>query len=398
MTSLIENQTVVTKATDKSSSVDEARPSTFSKSAFLMVNSLETGGTERQFVKITRALRARQVPLHLGCIKKEGAFIADAGDAEEFRLGGSLYGLQSIRTRWRLARHLRRQGIAVAHSFDFYTNLTMIPAARMACIPVVIGSHRQIGDLLTPTQFRVQLAAFRICDRVVCNSQAAADRLRQAGLPERKIAVIGNALSLAAFVDTAPALPRIEGILRVGMIARMNAAYKNHRGFLQAAARLKAKFPSVEFVLAGDGPLRPELERQASALGIANGVQFLGDRRDIKAILASLDVSVVPSTSESLSNVMLESMAAGVPVVANSVGGNIELGGNGRAVLIPAAEDERGLEDGIERLLQDGALRSALAIDARAFVEANFSTEQICQQYEDLFAEAFRENNEHAAF
>jgi L-malate glycosyltransferase len=393
MTLLIENQTAVTKAIG-AQRVDEVRPATFSKSAFLMVNSLETGGTERQFIEITRALRAHQVPLYLGCIKKEGAFIGDAGDAEEFTLGGSLYGLQSIRTRWRLARHLRRLGVAVAHSFDFYTNLTMIPAAHLARIPVVIGSHRQIGDLLTPAQFRVQLAAFRICDRVVCNSQAAADRLVQAGLPERKIAVIGNALPTEAFAETVPALPRIEGILRVGMIARMNAAYKNHRGFLQAAGRLSARFPHIDFVLVGDGPLRPELERQASDLGIANRVQFLGDRRDITAVLASLDISVVPSSSESLSNVMLESMAAGVPVVANSVGGNTELGGNGRAILIPA-EDELSLEEGIERLLQNKALRSALAINAQAFVKSNFTTERICQQYEELYAETFREKNEH---
>ena len=61
-------------------------------------------------------------------------------------------------------------------------------------------------------------------------------------------------------------------------------------------------------------------------------VQFLGDRRDIAAVLASVDVSMVPSASESLSNVMLESMAAGVPVVATDVGGNRELAGDGRAV------------------------------------------------------------------
>src|SRR5258708_25692170 len=99
-----------------------------------------------------------------------------------------------MRSRWRLSRHLRRLDIAVAHSFDFYTNLTMIPAARLACIPAVIGSHRQIGDLLTPAQVSAQLAAFKMGDRVVCNSRAAAERFLQAGLPESKIAVLGDAL------------------------------------------------------------------------------------------------------------------------------------------------------------------------------------------------------------
>src|SRR5258708_15103258 len=145
-----------------------------------------------------------------------------------------------MRSRWRLSRHLRRLDIAFAHSFDFYTNLTMIPAARLACIPAVIGSHRQIGDLLTPAQFSAQLAAFNMCDRVVCNSRAAAERLLQAGLPERKIAVLGNALPAEAFAQVAPALPYVDGTMRVVMIARMLATYKNHRGFLRCTATYSA--------------------------------------------------------------------------------------------------------------------------------------------------------------
>src|SRR5260370_25034746 len=123
----------------------------------------------------------------------------------------------------------------------------MIPAARLARVAAVIGSPRQLGDLLPPAQVRAQLAAFRMCDRVVCNSQAAADRLCQAGLSERKVVVIGNALPLEAFAESPPALPRVEGRLRVGMIARMNAEYKNHRGFLRAAARLNQDDSHVEF-------------------------------------------------------------------------------------------------------------------------------------------------------
>jgi L-malate glycosyltransferase len=395
MTSLIEGQNAAAVAPEGISLPDRLAPAKLSAPVFLMVNSLETGGTERQFVEVARALRAAGVPINLGCIKKEGAFLRQAGEAEEFRLGGSLYGIESMRSRWRLARHLRRLRIAVAHSFDFYTNLTMIPAARLARIPVVIGSHRQIGDLLTAAQFRAQLTVLRMCDRVVCNSRAAAQRLREAGLPDEKIAVIGNALPVEAFAETARPLPHVAGTLRVGMIARMNAAYKNHRGFLRAAARLSARFPQVEFVLAGDGPLRAELERQAADAGIADRVLFLGDRPDSRHVLASMDVSVVPSTSESLSNVMLESMAAGVPVVATSVGGNIEIGTEGRALLVPAG-DAGMLEEGIARILENAALRADMACRARAFVQATFSADRICQQYEDLFVETLRTKRERA--
>ncbi len=228
-----------------------------------------------------------------------------------------------MQSRWELSRLLRRSKVHVAQAFDFYANLMLIPAAKLARVPVVIGSQRQLGDLLTPAQFRAQIAIFRWCDRIVCNSSAAADRLEKAGVPARKLVVIGNGLPPEIFARKAPALPRRDGILRVGMIARMNAVYKNQGRFLQAAARLTGKLSGVEFVLVGDGPLRADFERQAADLGLGSRVQFVGDRRDIPEILASLDVSVVPSTSESLSNVMLESMAAGVAVVATSVGGTV---------------------------------------------------------------------------
>ncbi len=353
---------------------------------FLMINSLETGGGERQFVELARSMRANHLQVHLGCLLKKGAFLEGLGELHHFGLGGSLYGLQSIRSRWRLMSRLRELDLEVAHAFDFYTNLTLVPAAKLARVPVVIGSHRQLGDLLSPAQFRTQLMIFRWCDRVVCNSRAAADRLLKAGLPGSKVVVIGNALPPEAFAETSPALARVSGILRVGMIARMNASYKNHDVFLGAAARLSRKLPNVEFLLVGDGPLRPELERKAAELGLQGRVQFLGDRRDIASVLASMDVSVVPSASESLSNVMLESMAAAVPVVATDVGGSSELASDGRGVLV-APNDEQALEIGLERVLADPELRSSMSRRAREFAQVNFSVERIREQYCSLYAE-----------
>jgi glycosyltransferase involved in cell wall biosynthesis len=358
---------------------------------FLMTNSLETGGTERQFVEVAKSLRGLGCDVQLGCIQRTGAFfdsgsLVEFGQIAEFRLGGSLFGVQSMRSRWRLKGSLRRSKIAVAHAFDFYTNLLLTPSAKLAGVPLVVGSHRQLGDLLSPAKFRAQLAAFRWCDRVVCNSRAAADRLLQAGVPADKLVVIGNGLPNEAFAPCAPALERREGVLRVGMIARMNADYKNQRGFLQAAARLAAKFPHVEFVLVGDGPLRPDLERQAADLGLGNRAVFLGDRRDVRAILASLDVSVVPSASESLSNAMLESMAAGVPVVATAVGGNCELGADGRAQLVRPHDDE-ALAAALESVLTSKELGLEISYRARQFTQDNFSIAKVRDQYCNLYSD-----------
>ena len=160
-----------------------------------MTNSFETGGSERQFVELARALHPEKYRVSLGCLQPKGALQSDVGPVQHFGLGGSLYRLQSMRTRYRLAAHLRQAEIAVAHAFDYYTNLTLIPAAKLAGTPVVIGSQRQLGDLLTLTQRRVQLAMFRWADCVICNSQAAAERLLQQGLRADQVVVIRNGLA-----------------------------------------------------------------------------------------------------------------------------------------------------------------------------------------------------------
>jgi glycosyltransferase involved in cell wall biosynthesis len=293
---------------------------------------------------------------------------------------------------------LRRQHIQIAHAFDFYTNLTLIPAARFARVPVVIGSQRQLGDLLTPRQFRAQAAAFRWCDAVICNSRAAADRLAADGLSREKLVVIGNALPAQAFAPVPAALPRkpvsgAPGCLRVGMVARMNARYKNHSGFLRIAKRISQHMPNVEFLLAGDGPLRSELEREAQELGIGERVVFLGDRRDIPAVMASLDVAVLTSDSESLSNVILEAMAAGLPAVAYNVGGNAELVGHElsheigeqqRGKLLSAG-DEEGFAAAVERLLSAPSMRAQLGQNARKFAADNFSLDNVRARYERCY-------------
>jgi L-malate glycosyltransferase len=351
---------------------------------FLMINSLETGGSERQFAALTRSLNPSLFEQHLGCIMEKGAFLDGLGPFSSFSLGGSLYGAKSFRNRIRLARQLRKNNIAVAHAFDFYTNLFLIPVARLAGVPVVLGSQRQIGDLLTSGQSRAQAMAFRLCDRVICNSQAAADHLLKQGIRRGKLVVIRNGLPPSAFADATPALAAIPGLLRVGMIARMNLRAKNHLALLKAAAGVVSKFPAVEFVLVGDGPLRSELEQEARSLGLGNHVRFLGDRRDVRAVLASLDLTVLPSSSESLSNSIIESMAAGVPVVANRVGGNAELIDDGRGVLVTEG-DESELATAIESLLRDEGLRKKLGQDAKAYAEANLTIEQMCRSHEELY-------------
>lgn len=356
---------------------------------FLMIDTFGTGGSERQFAVLAQNLDRSKFQLDLGCLSRQGSLADQLGEVSEYSMGGSLYGWQSLRARFNLSRHFRHNHVQVAHAFEFYTNLTLIPAARFAGVPVIIGSHRQLGDLMTAAQFRVQAAAFRWCDAVVCNSRAGAARLAAGGVARGKLAVIGNALPAAAFEATSPALPRPAGKVRVAMVARMNAHYKNHAGFLRIASEIHERMPAADFLFVGDGPLRPEIEQQAAALGLGERAIFLGERRDIPAVLASTDVAVLTSDSESLSNVILEAMAAGVPVVAYDVGGNSELLKTGsvndqRGALVPVG-NESEFAAAVLRFLSDAGLRTQLGGNARRFAEENFSLDRVRGRYEDLY-------------
>jgi len=356
-----------------------------------MVNTLERGGTERQFVTLATALAPGAFEVGLGCLSRRGEFLNQVPEIIEFSPGGSLYLGRSFSSRIALARHLRQRRVAVAHSFDFYTNLILIPAARLARVPVVIGSHRQLGDLQTWKQFHAQNLTFSLCDRVVCNSQAAADRLRRAGVRRCKLVVIPNGLSEKAFVEATPALPVTPGVTRIGMIARMNDPAKNHRTFLRVAARLAAKFGDLEFVLVGDGPLRPELENFAAQVGLSSRIRFLGDRHDIAAVLASLDITMLPSSSESLSNVILESMAAGVPVIAADVGGNPELLEEGKTGLIVPLDDDSFVR-AAEQWLLNQEQRKGCGQRAKA-ASSHYRLTAISNSYEQLYKSLLAEKS-----
>jgi len=352
---------------------------------FLMVNNFEIGGTERQFVTVATELTRLYKTVSCGCIARKGPLASQVSRVEEFPLGGSFYNPGALLNSYRLYRYLRRNRINIAHAFDFYTNVLMAPSARMARVPVVIGSHRQLGDLLSPAQFRVQMAAYRFCHCVVCNSKAAADVLVRAGLPQTKIAVIPNALSRELNTTPPPALSQDPSRIRIGVIARMNSWEKGHTTFIDAAGGMARNHPELEFVFAGDGPLRPQIEASASKAGITSQSRFLGDCRNVPAVLASLDLTVNPSRSESLSNSLVESMAMGVPVIAFPVGGNVELIHDGRTGLLAAGNDASSLAIAMERFVQDAAFRRECGQAARIYAWQTFGTDQVMQSYIALY-------------
>jgi glycosyltransferase involved in cell wall biosynthesis len=355
-----------------------------------MANTLAMGGTERHLSQLATSLNARKFRVELGCIRRQGSFAETLGakwDVAEFGLGGSFFNRAALKSARALARHLLVREVSVAHSFSFYSNLLMIPVARMARVPIVIGSHRQLGDLLTPLQFDSQNAVFRLCDRVVCNSRAAADRLTRCGLSPDKIAVIPNAVSPEIFsIGHARKRLPVARPLKVGMIGRMSVS-KDYALLLRAAARIRSRSFNIQFLLVGDGPQRPELESMTRTMGLIDQVTFLGERRDLGDVLAQLDISVLASSSESSPNAITESMAAGLPVVASQVGGIPELVSHGQNGFLIPIDDEVRLAASIESLAEDPKFRAWMGRNAYEFAHQRFRLGHVCGLYEQLYEE-----------
>jgi glycosyltransferase involved in cell wall biosynthesis len=162
------------------------------------------------------------------------------------------------------------------------------------------------------------------------------------------------------------------------------AAVKNYQLLLEAAARLPDALP-WRLILIGDGPERDRLQQTAGQLGIGARLSLLGHRDDIAALLGELDIFVLPSASEGMSNTLLEAMAARVAVVASDVGGNSEIIEAGRSGLLFAPGDAVAAAQAIRQLAGDAQLRERLAGAGAQRAMTTFSLPTMLSAYEDLY-------------
>src|SRR5262249_3399556 len=154
---------------------------------------------------------------------------------------------------------------------------------------------------------------------------------------------------------------------------------------VQAAAAVCRQRPEVGFVQFGEGPLRQTLERDIAAAGLTGRFVLAGFRTDLDAFIPHLDLLVLPSFTEGLPNVVLEAMAAAVPVVAPAVGGTPEVVADGRTGYLVPAGDAAALADRIGRVL-DAPDRRGMGLCGQERVRREFTFAAQAQEYQQLFA------------
>jgi L-malate glycosyltransferase len=361
------------------------------------------GGTERQFTYVTKGLDRSRFDVHVGCLSREGKLLKEIEalnvPISEYRIS-CLYGATTMRRQWQFAQSLRREGVRLVHAYGFYPNVFCVPPARLAGC-ATIASVRDTGVFTSQIKLKslAQKTACRMADRVIANSIAVRDWLTSLGMKEKQITVIPNGIIVPErTVTTDVPVRRQLGIPPnaplIAVVCRLNKN-KGVEYFLQAAVTVSRQFPEARFLIVGgsyfDASYQPSLERFATELGLKDRVMLTGERSDIPKLLQEVDLSVLPSLSEGLSNSLLEAMAARVPVVATNVGGNPEVVLDGRTGLLVPPRDPDALANAMSRILQSPETAKKFGDAGYDRVKSQFSLEATLRRTEDLYMSVLEE-------
>jgi glycosyltransferase involved in cell wall biosynthesis len=351
-----------------------------------VVHGLRVGGAERILLSVLAGVDRDRFDSLIVCMDELGELTAEARilGFEPIVLGRS--GRRDVGVAVRLARLFSRERVSIAQGWLPLPAAAARTAAVLARVPVRIYYEAQ--TVPTPDPRRARRNAFverllaPVTDAYLANSEAVAAVLRDdLQLDAAKIHVIPNGIAVPEPMD-ADERTRLRGEFGaepgdrlVAMVARLDPRYKDHVTFLRAVALLAAEGRTVRAAVVGDGPGRPDIERVATALGIADRVVFAGSRDDAPRLHEAFDVSVLLSYSEGFSNVVLEAMAAGTPLVATGIPPNREAVDNGVHGLLVPPRDEPAAAAAIGRLLDDRGFAARLGAAARARASARYSLE-----------------------
>jgi L-malate glycosyltransferase len=356
---------------------------------------MDVGGTEMNAVRTAERLDRSQFDLKVASLHPAGPLLQRYHELGipviNFPIK-SLYGPSAVVQGLRMYRFLRREQVDILHCHDLYANLFGAPWGRLARVPVVITSRRWLHPTRNQKLEVANRHVYRLAHRVLGNSPAVARRLHDLdGVPNDRILYVSNFVDDNAFralpAETIAALRAEFGIpgdaLVFGCVARL-AAIKDHRTLLQALAILSPKWPQLHLLLIGDGERRSDLEQLATSLSITDQVHFAGTRPNDPNLHQLFDISVLASLSEGFPNSLVEAMAAGRPVVATGVGGNVDAVRAETGLLVPPS-DPAAFAAAIDQLLRHPDLRSQMGAAARRVARADYHAQAVIPRLEDIY-------------
>ena len=295
----------------------------------------------------------------------------------------------------KLVRLIRARGIDTVFSFLVHANM-VAASARPFCPGVRWLQSIQTTQPNPRWHWRVQAIVQHAAEQIIVPSPSTADMAHAwAGVPFKKIVVIPNAIDPIAFCDTTPPLELLDldsrtqcmdvtthRAPRVGFIGRLDPI-KRIPDLLEAMRLLE---DSVQLHIFGEGTERPSLETLIAQRGLKSRVVLHGAVARPQEALGQIDLLVLPSSAEGFGLVLIEAMAAGVPVVATNVPGIRDVVQDGiTGILVPVASPA-DLAQAIQSLLNNPSRRAALVQRAQMHVREHYSWEKILPQYQSLLA------------
>ena len=349
----------------------------------VFLSSFHPGGGERQTIELIGRLNRHRFHVHEASFRREGAWLGAveraATSVAEFPIQG--FGrVSTLAQARRFARWCRQQDVKVLYAADLHANIFAVPAAAAAGVPVRIASYRHLAPVETAGRIALQRAAYAWAQAVVANTAAAANRLADQRVSRWRVRVIPDGVDLDSFTPCSAAAP-IRRLVTVGSL-------RTERGqdvLLEAVQTVVRRCPDVELVVAGDGPLRGDLERQARRLGIASHVRFVDPCEPVARLLGRCDAFVLPSRTDASPTRVLEAMACGLPIVASRVGGVREVIEHQRTGVLVPPGDARALGYALLDLVQWSGHARTMGRAARTAVEARHSLDRMVAAHERLY-------------
>ena len=331
----------------------------------------EFGGAEEFFTRLTIALHKTDIEQRVFIrenTSRSERLIKNGVEPTQLKFGGKF----DFRTPWALKRHIR----------NFKPDIVFSWMNRATSMCPVGGAFVHIGRL----GGYYNLKYYRNCEHLVANTEDIATYLVNNGWAKEKVHYLPN------FVSEKRTQPLDRKTFftpkNVPLILAMGRLHEN-KAFdvlLEAVSRL----PNVYLWLAGDGPLRLDLEAQAEKLGIKPRTRFLGWRNDPEKLFATADIFICPSRHEPLGNVIVESWAQGIPVIAASGLGPKNLIQHGKNGILFPIDDVKGLANSIKYLIEDPLIKEKLVIQARQDYMNNFSEKIVVEKYLNFFERVIR--------
>jgi glycosyltransferase involved in cell wall biosynthesis len=356
-------------------------------SVCFVIDCLSRAGTETQLLALLRHLDRERVRPSLCLLngddpESRGLLPIDCPTLV-LRLG-RLASLAAPGAATRLAAFWRRNRVDVVQTYFLDSGYFAVPLARLCGIRYVVRVRNNTGYWLTPRHRWLGRMVGRLAHTTLTNSDDARRSVIAAeSLSPDRVRVIENGVDVRRFTVGGP--PDTGGsVVRVGAVANLRPV-KNVDGLIRVAADICHDDGRVRFDVAGEGEQRLELESQIRDAGLIGRFVLCGSVDDVPTFLDSIDIAVLSSHSESMSNALLEYMAAGRAIVATDVGSSARLVRDGREGIIVPAGNDRALGGAIRQFLADPDQAKRLGAAARRRVETDFDHQTMVRRLEAFY-------------